>query len=172
MHRTGTARIPKEVCEAKNGKRPPIPQIYRSREQGGVSPAACMAGIGMPEVAEFLRDLLAGGVRRPSAQGGRWCCAAAADCACVRLDSGPKAADGVQVSRIPEAWLARFGTPLPLKQLGFSKVAQLAHAVPHVVRVVTKVRNRRLLAQRSPCKVRSLCRPALRHAVFIRALRA
>ena len=98
--------------------------------------------------------------------------AAAADCACVRLDSGPKAADGVQVSRIPEAWLARFGTPLPLKQLGFSKVAQLAHAVPHVVRVVTKVRNRRLLAQRSPCKVRSLCRPALRHAVFIRALRA
>jgi hypothetical protein len=100
---------------------------------------ANMEEVGMPEVAEFLRDLLAGGIRRPSAHQGRPVVRQSV-LLTVRL-AGPKAEDGVQVSRIPEAWLARFGKALPLKQLGFSKVAQLAHAVPHVVRVVTKVRD-------------------------------
>lgn len=41
------------------------------------------------------------------------------------------------VSRIPEEWMKEFKTPLPLKRLGFSKVAQLLHAIPHVAKVVT-----------------------------------
>ena len=63
--------------------------------------------VGMPEVAEFLLDLLAGGIRRPSAHQGRPVVRQSV-LLTVRL-AGPKAEDGVQVSRIPEAWLARFG---------------------------------------------------------------
>jgi hypothetical protein len=42
------------------------------------------------------------------------------------------------VSRIPEEWMKEFKTPLPLKRLGFSKVAQLLHSIPHVAKVVTQ----------------------------------
>ena len=45
---------------------------------------------------------------------------------------------GLVVSLIPELWLKEFKCPLPLKRLGFSKVAQMLHAMPHVAKVVTQ----------------------------------
>ena len=48
-----------------------------------------------------------------------------------------KGAGGMQVARIPEEWAEAHGYPLPLKRLGFSKVAQMLHALPHIAHVVT-----------------------------------
>ena len=48
-----------------------------------------------------------------------------------------KGAGGMQVARIPEEWAEAHGYPLPLKRLGFSKVAQMLHAMPHIAHVVT-----------------------------------
>jgi len=43
---------------------------------------------------------------------------------------------GMLMSRVPEEWIQAFKTPLPLKRLGFSKVAQLLGAMPQL-KVVT-----------------------------------
>ena len=40
------------------------------------------------------------------------------------------------VSRVPEEWMEHFRCPLPLKRLGFKKVANLLEAIPHVAKVV------------------------------------
>ena len=47
-----------------------------------------------------------------------------------------KGSSGLLVSRIPEEWSLVFKSPLPLKRLGFSKVAQLLTAMPQL-KVVT-----------------------------------
>ena len=49
-----------------------------------------------------------------------------------------KGAAGMLVSRIPEEWTARHHCPLPMKRLGFNKVANLLIAIPHVAKVVTQ----------------------------------
>lgn len=54
------------------------------------------------------------------------------------MGAAGKGAAGMLVSRIPEEWVARYQCPLPMKRLGFSKVAQLLHAMPHAVKVVTQ----------------------------------